>query len=97
VGPADVPWFVRSGAVIPTEEDGRHVLLVAPPEGDRPSPGGRLLTDSGDGWDAPHEERYASTLRGGEVVVAREVVVRGAFGFGAVEVRSVDGRPSRLA
>ena len=35
VGPDDIPWFVRSGAVIPTEEDGRLVLLVAPPEGDR--------------------------------------------------------------
>jgi alpha-glucosidase len=97
VGLGDVPWFVRSGAVIPTQEDGRLVLLVGPPEGDRPSVGGRLLTDSGDGWDTPHEERYTSTLVGGEVVVAREVVVRGAFGFGAVEVRSVDGRPSRLA
>ena len=97
VGPGDIPWFVRAGAVIPTEEDGRLALLVAPPEGDRPSVGGRLLTDSGDGWDAPHEERYTSGLIDGEVVVTREVITQGAFGFRAVEVRSIDGRPARLA
>jgi hypothetical protein len=97
VGPDDVPWFVQAGAVIPTEEDGRLVLLVAPPEGDRPSPGGRLLTDSGDGWDAPHEERYTSTLVGGEVVVTRCVVAPGQFGYSAVEVQALDGRPARLA
>jgi alpha-glucosidase len=97
VGPDDVPWFVRDGAVVPTEEAGRLVLVVAPPEGDRPSVGGRLLTDSGDGWEVPHEERYTSALIDGEVVVTREVVTQGAFGFSAVEVRSVDGGPARLA
>jgi alpha-glucosidase len=97
VGPDDIPWFVRSGAVIPTEDDGRLVLLVAPPEGDQPAVGGRLLTDSGDGWDAPHEESYTSALVDGEVVVTREVTARGDFGFSAVEVRAMDGRPARLA
>ena len=97
VGPDDVPWFVRAGAVIPTEEAGRLVLLVAPPEGDRPSTGGRLLTDSGDGWDPPHEERYTSALVDGEIVVARQVVTHGAFGFSAVEVRAANGKPARLA
>ncbi|HYN56534.1 MAG TPA: glycoside hydrolase family 31 protein [Motilibacterales bacterium] len=97
VGPDDIPWFVRAGAVIPTQEDGRLVLLVAPPVADRPSPGGRLLTDSGDGWDAPHDERYASTLVEGAVVVTREVVHQGDFGFRSVEVRALDGRPARLA
>ncbi len=88
---------MRAGAVIPTEEDGRLVLLVAPRGGDRLSDGGRLLTDSGDGWDAPHEERYTSALVDGEVVVTREVITQGAFGFSAVEVRAMDGRPARLA
>ncbi len=97
VGPDDLPWFVRAGAVIPTEQDGRLVLLVAPPEGDRPSAGGWLLTDSGDGWDAPHEERYTSALVAGELVVTREVLAAGAFGFSAIEVRALDGRPARLA
>jgi alpha-glucosidase len=97
VGPGDSPWFVRSGAVIPTEEAGRLVLLVAPPERDHASPGGRLLTDAGDGWDAPHEERYTSALVAGEVVVTREVITQGHFGFSAVAVRALDGRPARLA
>ncbi len=77
VGPDDVPWFVRAGAVIPTEDEGRLVLLVAPPEGNDPSPGGHLLTDAGDGWDAPHEERYTCSLVAGEVVVSREVITEG--------------------
>ena len=62
-----------------------------------PSRGGRLLTDAGDGWDEPHEERYTSALVDGEIVVTREVITQGAFAFSAVEVRSLDGRPSRLA
>jgi alpha-glucosidase len=97
VGPDDAPWFVRAGAVIPTEEDGRLVLLVAPPVGDQPSAGGRLLTDAGDGWDAPHDERYGSALLDGEVTVTREVITQGTFGFSAVDVRAIDGRPARLA
>lgn len=96
VGPEDIPWFVRAGAVIPTEEDGRLVLLVAPPDGDEPALGGRLLTDPGDGWDPPHEERYTSALADGAVVVGREVITEGAFGFSAVEVRALDGRPAHL-
>jgi hypothetical protein len=70
--------------------------MVAPPEGDRPSAGGRLLTDSGDGWDAPHEERYTSALVDGEVVVTREVLADGDFGFSAIEVHAFDGRTARL-
>ena len=97
VGPEDVPWFVRAGAVIPTEEDGWLVLLVAPPEGEVPSRGGRLLTDVGDGWDEPQEERYTSAVVDGEIVLTREVITQGAFAFSAVGVRSLDGRPSRLA
>ena len=97
VGPDDVPWFVRAGAVVPTEEECRLVLLVAPPEGAQPSRGGRLLTDCGDGWDSPHEECYTSALVEGEVVVTREVMTEGTFGFTSVEVRAIDGRPVRLA
>jgi alpha-glucosidase len=96
VGPDDLPWYVRAGAVIPTEEDGRLLLMVAPPEGDLPSAGGALVTDSGDGWGTPHEERYTSALVAGEVVVTREVLVAGDFGFSAIEVHALDGRPARL-
>jgi hypothetical protein len=45
----------------------------------------------------PHEECYSSALVDGEVVVTREVVARGSFGYGAVVVRAIDGRPARLA
>ena len=95
VGPGDTPWFVRAGAVVPTEEDGRLVLLVAPPAG---SPGGgHLLTDAGDGWASPHEERYTVTEQDDGLVVTREILAEGEFPFTAVEVRSLDGRPARLA
>ncbi|HQR27974.1 MAG TPA: glycoside hydrolase family 31 protein [Nocardioides sp.] len=97
VGLDDTPWFVRAGAVVPTEEDGRLVLLVAPPEPGRPAPGGRLLTDAGDGWAAPHEERYAVAEHDGTTVVSREVVTQGDFGFTGVEVRTLGGGPARLA
>jgi alpha-glucosidase len=93
----DTPWFIRAGAVVPTEEDGRLVLLAAPPSGAGSSPGGRLLTDAGDGWAEPHEERYTTAMADGEVVVTREVVVEGTFGFSGIDVRAIDGRPARLA
>ena len=93
----DTPWFIRAGAVVPTEEDGRLVLLAAPPSGPRSSTGGRLLTDAGDGWSEPHEERYTTVMADGVVVVTREVVAEGAFGFSGVEVRAIDGRPALLA
>jgi alpha-glucosidase len=100
VGPDDLPWFVRAGAVVPTEEldDGvrRLVLLVAPPAGPGPAPGGLLRTDAGDGWDPPHEERYGVQVVDGVIVVRREVLVPGAFGFDEVVVRAVDGSPARL-
>ncbi len=101
VGADDLPWFVRAGAVVPTEEerDGvrRLVLLVAPPAGPGPAPGGLLRTDAGDGWEPPHEERYRVQSEGGVTVVHREVVAAGALGFVDVEVRAVDGSPARLA
>lgn len=97
VGPQDTPWFVRAGAVVPTEEESRLVLLVAPRVGGRTASGGRLLTDTGDGWAAAHEERYEAADSGSGVVVSRQIVHQGDFGFAAVEVRSLDGRPARLA
>ena len=96
VGPGDLPWFVRAGAVLPTEDSGRLVLLVAPPLGLEVSAGGRLLTDAGDGWEAPHEERYTAALDGDAVVVTREVVSAGVFEFERREVLALDGRPARL-
>ncbi len=97
VGPEDIPWFVRAGAVVPTEEDGRLVLLVAPPAGPRPAAGGRLLTDAGDGWEPPHHEQYRTALVDGLVEVTREIRRTGVFPFAEeVEVRTVDGRPARL-
>jgi alpha-glucosidase len=96
VGPEDTPWFVRAGAVVPTEEEGRLVLLVAPPAPGVPGVGGHLLTDAGDGWDAPHEETYAVAEDGDGLVVSRQVVHAGAFGFSGIEARSIDGRPVRL-
>jgi len=95
-----IPWFVRSGAVVPTEEvrDGVRslVLLVAPPEGTAPGPGGRLVTDAGDGWDRPHEEAYQVQRRDGAVVVTRAILAQGASPYAAVGVRCVDGSPARL-
>jgi alpha-glucosidase len=96
VGPGDTPWFVRAGAVLPTEEDGRLVLLAAPPLGEQPASGGALLNDAGDGWAAPHEERYRTELVGDSLVVHREIVRDASGGYPEVEVRSVDGRPARL-
>lgn len=54
------PVMVRAGSVIPVEQDGR-IVLQAYPLGDdgAPGPGGRLLTDSGDGYDEPVEERFS--------------------------------------
>jgi alpha-glucosidase len=102
VGPDDLPWFLRAGAVVPTEEvaDGvrRLVLLVAPPDGPgTAAPGGVLRTDAGDGWDPPHEEHYAVRAIDGVTVVHRTVVAEGAFGFDEVVVRAVDASPARLA
>jgi alpha-glucosidase len=95
-----IPWFVRAGAVVPTEEvvDGtrRLVLLVAPPDGMAPAPGGLLLTDAGDGWDTPREETYSVAVDAGVVVVTRAVVAEGHLPFDEVEVRSIDGAPVRL-
>ena len=96
VGPCDTPWYLRAGAVLPTEEDGRLVLLAAPPVGERPAVGGALLCDAGDGWAAPHEERYRTALVGEALVVHREIVRRAAGEYPEVVVRSVDGRPARL-
>ena len=104
-GPDRIPWFVRAGSVIPTEErvagQRQLVLLVAPPDPADPAPGGRLLTDAGDGWAAPHEEAYRVTrdgggVVGGGVVVTREVVVAGQWGYETVAARCVDGSPVRL-
>lgn len=97
VGPGDTPWFVRAGAVVPTEEDGRLVLLVAPPDPGRPAPGGRLLTDAGDGWEAAHEEHYAVAEDDRGLVLTRTVDAEGAFTFSEVSVRSLDGRQVHLA
>jgi alpha-glucosidase len=97
-----IPWFLRAGAVLPTEEvrDGRRllVLLVAPPDpsGTQAPPGGRLLTDAGDGWEPPHEEAYGVSVRDGVVVVTRRVVAAGDAAFDGIEVRAVDGAPARL-
>ena len=44
----------------------------------------------------PHEERYTSALVDGEVVVTREVLAAGDFGWSAIEARALDGRPARL-
>jgi alpha-glucosidase len=45
-----IPTFVRAGAVLPTDEDRRPVLLLHPPDGARRS---RWYRDDGDG-DGPH-------------------------------------------
>jgi len=56
--PLDVtPVLVRAGAVIPVERDGRIELDAYPPD-EEPALGGRLITDAGDGYDAPVEERF---------------------------------------
>jgi len=95
VGPGDTPWFVRAGAIIPTEEDGDLVLLVAPPD-DATPPGGYLLTDAGDGWDDPHHERYRVEETDGALVVTREVIHQGDFPFGGVTARALGGGEIRL-
>jgi hypothetical protein len=82
--------------VVPTEEDGRLVLLVAPPTPGVPARAGHLLTDAGDGWDIPHEETYAVAEDGDGLVVTRHVMHAGTFLFSGVEARSLDGRPVRL-
>jgi alpha-glucosidase len=100
-GPDRIPWFLRAGSVLPTEEvvdGGRQlVLLVAPPDasGD-PAPGGRLITDAGDGWEPPHQEDYRVTRVDGVTAVGRVVVSKGHWPFSGVAVRSVDGSPARL-
>lgn len=95
VGPHDVPWFVRAGAVVPTQESSDLVLLVTPPEGSE-APGGRLVTDAGDGWDPPHEERYDVVRSGDEILVTRSVVAGGHLPFTSTAVRRVDAGPVRL-
>ncbi|HEY8458323.1 MAG TPA: glycoside hydrolase family 31 protein [Actinopolymorphaceae bacterium] len=59
--PLDViPVFVRAGSVIPVERAGTVVLEAYPPsdDPDDPGPGGMLVSDSGDGYDPPVEERF---------------------------------------
>lgn len=56
--PLDVtPVLVRAGAVVPVEREGRIDLDAYPPD-DGPALGGRLVTDAGDGYAAPVEERF---------------------------------------
>ena len=94
MGLDDVPWFIRAGVGHPHRGE-------RPTRAARGAPGtaapGRFLVDGGDGWQEPHEEGYTSALIDGEIVVTREVMTQGAFGFAAVEVRSVGGGPARLA
>jgi alpha-glucosidase len=56
--PLDVtPVLVRAGAVVPVERGGRIELDAYPPD-EEPALGGRLITDGGDGYGAPAEERF---------------------------------------
>ena len=96
VGPDDMPWFVRAGAVVPTRRTAGWCCWWRRRRG-RGRAGGRLLTDAGDGWDRAARGALHDAMVDGEVVVTREVVVAGAFGFSGVEVRALEGGPARLA
>ncbi|WP_460533683.1 glycoside hydrolase family 31 protein [Flindersiella endophytica] len=58
------PVFVRAGSVIPVEHDGRIELHAYLPGGvdSTPEPGGRLISDPGDGYAEPIEERFDMCL-----------------------------------
>ncbi|WP_346179334.1 glycoside hydrolase family 31 protein [Streptomyces cuspidosporus] len=67
-----VPVLARAGAVVPVAgADGGVELEVWTPVRGREG-GGTLVLDPGDGWDGPETVRFATRLRGGEVVVERE-------------------------
>ena len=60
------PVFVRAGAVLPIEErrgDGStQIVLEAHPPAPGETGGGRLVTDAGDGWAEPVDERFVTSL-----------------------------------
>jgi alpha-glucosidase len=62
----EVPVFVRAGAVLPVTERGdgatRTVVLEAYPPAPGTTGGGVLISDSGDGYADPVEERFATSL-----------------------------------
>lgn len=60
---AEVPVFARAGAVIPVAEGDRIVLeAYLPAPGAPNAAGGILISDAGDGFDEPREERFAVRL-----------------------------------
>ncbi len=88
------PWFIRAGAVVPTEVEGTLVLLATPPVKNRKSPGGSLWVDNGDGWDGGRRERYGVAMSPeGEVHVSREVVTEGPFPWRAVSAAALGAKP----
>ncbi|MEU9793601.1 glycoside hydrolase family 31 protein [Streptomyces sparsogenes] len=67
-----VPVLARAGAVVPVAgADGGVELEVWTPVRGREGRG-TLVLDPGNGWETPETARFATRLRGGEVVVERE-------------------------
>lgn len=70
--PERLPVLVRAGAVLPLDDGaGGTELEVWAPEPGRTG-AGVLVTDAGDGWDEPVEERFTVRWDGPRVVVERE-------------------------
>lgn len=67
-----IPVLVRAGSVLPLGDGAGGVELeVWAPEPGRTG-SGVLVTDAGDGWDEPVEERFSVRWEGPRVVVERE-------------------------
>ncbi|MEQ4205322.1 glycoside hydrolase family 31 protein [Actinopolymorpha sp. B9G3] len=67
----ETPVLVRAGAVVPVDKDGTVVLEAYLPADSDPGPGGTLVSDAGDGYEPPVEERFTIAVGAdGEPVVA---------------------------
>jgi alpha-glucosidase len=81
-----IPVLARAGSVVPVAgpEDEVELEVWAPEQGR--TGGGVLLTDAGDGWEDPVEERFTVRWEGDRVVVGREGCAEAGYG---VRVRGV--------
>ncbi len=68
----ETPVLVRAGAVVPVDQGGKVVLeAYLPGPDDDPGPGGQLVSDGGDGYSAPVEERFTIERDGDGTPVVR--------------------------
>lgn len=83
-----IPVLVRAGSVVPVDDGSGGIALELWAPGPGRQGGGTLITDAGDGWEEPVEERFTVRWDGSDLRVEREdgqdagyrVLVRGLTG-----------------